>query len=234
MQSNFKTHLDDILTQVKHGTHFAFSKYADGEYKVLRNERITNCDNWTFDPDIHQYEQKLLLESFQYSANNYVVGISCPCCQPRSHVQWMRNNVKTKKVTWANLFVNSNYSTFKDKGFKLFDNWKGKVILVANESGINSKLPFKVDEYVPIKIGSWFNPELDIILEKCINMCKEDNQLFLFSGGPLGNMLCYKLHAINNNNTYIDIGSTINPWILGKNNRGYLKENGNNNKVCIW
>ena len=144
----------------------------------------------------------------------------------------MRDNVRTKNVTWANLFVNNNYLYFKDNFFPEFDKWEGEVTLVANEQGENKKLPFKIDNYLPIQIGSWFNPALEHI----INILKEkaiqsNNQLFLFSGGPLGNILCHQLHLINKNNTYIDIGSTINPWVVG-NNRGYL--NKKSNKVCVW
>lgn len=230
--TNFNTDIEFIFNKLKNKEHFAFSKYADGEYKVLRNEYITNCDNWTFNPKIHQLEYKYLLDSYHYNHPDYYVGISCPCCQPQPHIQWMRDNVGTKNITWANLFVNSNYEHFKQNFFTEFNNWEGEVTLVANEQGESQKLPFKVDNYLPIQIGSWFNPTLEHI----INILKEksletNNQLFLFSGGPLGNILTHQLHLINKNNTYLDIGSTINPWIVG-NNRGYLKHN--INKICTW
>ena len=230
--NSFKKDIEFIFNKLKNKESFSFSKYADGEYKVLINEYITNCDNWTFNPSKHQLEHQYLLNSYYYNHPDYYVGISCPCCQPQNHVQWMRDNVRTKNVTWANLFVNNNYLYFKDNFFPEFDKWEGEVTLVANEQGENKKLPFKIDNYLPIQIGSWFNPTLEHI----INILKEkaiqsNNQLFLFSGGPLGNILCHQLHLINKNNTYIDIGSTINPWIVG-NNRGYL--NNNQSKTCIW
>ncbi len=49
----FHDDFNTVLQKVKNRDSFSFSKYADGEYKILRNEKITNCDNWTFDPDIH-------------------------------------------------------------------------------------------------------------------------------------------------------------------------------------
>lgn len=229
---SFVSDIKFIFTKIKNKEHFAFSKYADGEYKVLRNEPITNCDHWSFDPSTHQTEYQYLLSSYQYSHPDYYVGISCPCCQPSSHIQWMRDNVKTKNVTWANLFVNGNYEFFKSNFFPEFDNWGGEVTLVANEQGINKELPFKVNNYVPIQIGSWFNPSLEEIIKSLKTKAQEsNNQLFLFSGGPLGNILAHQLHLVNQSNTYLDIGSTINPWIVG-NNRGYLRNN--KNKICIW
>lgn len=221
-----------IFNKVKNRDKFAFSKYADGEYKILVNENITNCDGWTFDKNINKKEYQLLTESFKYSHEDYYVGISCPCCQPKSHVEWMRNNVGSNNVTWANIFVNSNYSFFVDNFIPEFNKWKGNVVLFANKEGQEKELPFKVDKYIPLNLNSWKEPELSQIIEQSkIYSDKEKGQLFLFSAGPLGNMLSYSLHLHNKNNTYIDIGSTINPWIVG-NNRSYLK--GKNKKVCIW
>ena len=221
-----------LLEKIKNRDKFAFSKYADGEYKILINENIKNCDGWVFDKNINNIEHSLLLESFKYSHDDYYVGISCPCCQPKEHVQWMRDNVGTNNVTWANIFVNFNYPFFLENFIPEFDRWEGKVILFANKLGQNKELPFKVDKYVPLELESWKEPNLSNLIELSKKISDEEsNQLFLFSAGPLGNILSYKLHSYNKNNTYFDIGSTINPWTVG-NNRGYL--NGFNKKKCIW
>jgi hypothetical protein len=144
----------------------------------------------------------------------------------------MRDTVGVKNITWANLFVNDNYEYFKNKFFPEFNNWEGEVTLVANEKGEGKNLPFKIDNYLPIQIGSWFNPSLEHIIQLLkVKSKKTNNQLFLFSAGPLGNILSHQLHLVNQKNTYIDIGSTINPWVVG-NNRGYL--NKKSNKVCVW
>jgi hypothetical protein len=144
----------------------------------------------------------------------------------------MRDNVGSKNVTWANIFVNSNYEYFVKNFIPEFNKWEGRVVLFANKNGINKELPFKVDKYIPLNLNSWKEPELSKIIEESKLLVNEKNdQLFLFSAGPLGNILSHTLHSYNKNNTYIDIGSTINPWVVG-NNRGYLK--GNNKKTCIW
>jgi len=221
-----------IFNKLKNKECFSFSKYADGEYAILRNISITNCDGWTFNPVEHSEEQKLLLESFKYNHENYHVGIMCPCCNPMDGVQWMRDTAKTKNLTWANLFVNNNYPFFKEHFFPEFNSWSGRVILIGNEQGTNKKLPFKCNIFYPISIGAWINPKLTKTIKTFIKLAKEENnQLFLFSAGPLGNILAHQLHLINPNNTYLDIGSTINPW-LTNNNRGYL--NGLDQKTCIW
>lgn len=229
---SFNKDLFYILNKIKNREYFSFSKYADGEYAILRNQFITNCDGWTFDPQKHALEKKLLLESFEYSHENYHIGIVCPCCCSLESVNWMRAKAKTKNITWANLFVNNNYYDFKNNFFPEFNNWEGRVVLIGNENGVGKKLPFKCNIFYPIPIGAWINPTLTKIINRFKKLAKEENnQLFLFSAGPLGNILAHQLHLINPNNIYLDIGSTINPW-LTNNNRGYL--NGLDQKTCIW
>lgn len=230
--STFRSDLEFLLQKVINRDKFAFSKYADGEYKILVNENVVNCDGWVFDKVQHNIEYEFLLNSFTYSHPDYFVGISCPCCQPQKHVKWMRENVGTKNVTWANIFVNSNYNFFIENFIPEFNNWQGKVILFANEKGKDKKLPFKVDNYYPLHLNSWKEPYLSEIIETSKKIAdEEEDQLFLFSAGPLGNILSHQLHSHNKTNTYIDIGSTINPWTVG-NNRSYLS--GYNKKVCKW
>lgn len=232
-----KTFLKDfelILDKVKNRDSFSFSKYADGEYKILRNEKITNCDNWTFDPEQHQEEQKYLMESFQYDHKDYFVGVSCRCCQPTEDCNWMRDRVKSPNITWANLFVNSNYPHFLDEMLEEFQDWEGRVILLANEKGKDAPMPFDVDVYVPCNGHAFLMPHLGYHLaEMTLLAARQDGQLFLFSAGPLGNILAHRLHEVNPRNTYIDIGSTVNPWIVGSN-RGYLQRPPETLKTCIW
>ena len=39
------------------------------------------------------------------------------------------------------------------------------------------------------------------------------DSLFLFCAGPFGNILAHQLFESNPNNIYMDIGSTLNPWL---------------------
>jgi hypothetical protein len=227
---NFREDILILFNLLKNKTPFSFSKYADGEYAILINKHITNCDNWTFNPDIDNIYQNELFKSFQFNEDGYYVGISCPCCVSMDDVLWMRNNVGVDKnhLTWANIFVNGNYRTFVNLFIPEFKNHD--IVLVANKNANINNLPFNVVEHIPIGNTAWkenFNlvnelPEKDY-----------ENKLFLFCAGPLGNMLAAKMWEKNKNNIYIDIGSTLNPWLVG-NNRGYLRGSDTLNKICIW
>ena len=62
------------------------------------------------------------------------------------------------------------------------------------------------------------------------------DHLFLFCAGPFGNILSHQLFEFNADNTYIDIGSTLNHFLLGEagKNRGYLRNEPTINKICVW
>lgn len=230
---NFNEDIKVLLEMLKSDINFSFSKYADGEYAMLRNISITvqPCDNWSFRSELDKKYSDFLLESFKYFEPGYYVGISCPCCQPMPNVQWMRDTLGAPKeyVTWANIFVNGNYKFFMDNFIPEFK--KKKVVIVASEKGNKEKLPFEVEEYIPIKQTAW-RDNFDLV-EKLSNT-KHSGKLFLFCAGPLGNMLAYSMWKHNKNNTYMDIGSTLNPWIVGVN-RDYMYENGHYyGRNCIW
>lgn len=209
---------------------FSFSKYADGEYAILIDKYITNCDNWTFNPIIDETYYKELLNSFQFNEDGYYVGISCPCCVPMEDVLWMRQNVGVDKnhLTWANIFVNGNYNNFKKYFIPEFSNHD--IILIANRNATIENLPFKIEEFIPIDKTAW-KDNFNLVEE--LPKKEYNNKLFLFCAGPLGNMLAAKMWKYNKNNIYIDIGSTLNPWLVGTN-RGYLRGSETLNKICIW
>jgi len=89
-------------------------------------------------------------------------------------------------------------------------------------------LPFKV-KHVPIKSNPWDNDIETMVF--FLSMLLQKYNLVLFAAGPLGNILTSILWKLNNKITYLDIGSTLNPWLVG-NDRGYLKSP--SNKTCIW
>ena len=226
----FKEDFFIIYNLLKSRIPFSFSKYADGEYAILINKGITNCDNWTFNPEIDSIYRQELLDSFRFNDSNYYVGISCPCCVNNNDVQWMRNNVNVddSHLTWANLFVNGNYGNFKSLFIPEFSNHQ--IVLIANKYAAVDNLSFKIEEHIPIGDTAW-RENFNLVDE--LPRKEYKNKVFLFCAGPLGNMLAAKMWKYNKNNIYIDIGSTLNPWLVG-NNRDYLNGGKNLNKICTW
>lgn len=220
-----------IFNSLKNKEKFSFSKYADGEYEILRNNKITNCDNWTFEPEKHKEIRDELLSSYHFNEDGYYVGVSCPCCVGQNNANWMKENVgvKPENLTWANIFVNGNYSFFVENFIPEFSNHD--IIIVANQNSKTQNLPFKVEEHIPIT-NLAFVDNFDLV--KSLPEKPYEDKLFLFCAGPLGNMLAAKMWEKNKNNTYLDIGSTLNFQLTGQKNRGYLRGTETLKKTCIW
>lgn len=234
VNKSFSGDLVTLFDMLSNDQKFSFSKYADGEYAILRNSSITvqACDNWTYTADVDIKYGKVLTDSFQYNELGYYVGISCPCCQPLSAINWMRSNVGVSPdfLTWANIFVNGNYKYFLDNFIPFFKK-KKKIIIVATEKATKEKLPFNVEDYIPIKQTAW-RDNFHLVDE--LSSVNDSDKLYLFCAGPLGNMLAYKMWLKNKNNTYLDIGSTLNPWLVGKN-RDYMNPGLQYyGQKCIW
>lgn len=227
IKDSFRSDIEFLFERLKNKEKFSFSKYADGEFAILANQKITNADKWTYDPEKHSEMRDELIRSFKFKDKDYYVGVSCKCCQPETYVNWMREQSGQDILTWANLFVNSNYPYFKENFIPEFS--KHDIVLFAREDARIKDLPFKV-EHIPITSQAFID-NFNLVTEFPIN--QYTNKLFLFCAGPLGNMLAAKFWERNKNNTYLDIGSTLNPY-LTENNRGYLKGGNTKFKTCIW
>jgi len=236
-EKNYRNDLTYIIEKLRSKQSFAFSKYADGELHILSNKPINNGEFW-FNPKTDTLYRKQLIDSLRYKNDNYYVGISCPCCIGGKTVhEWYKkqSDQKLENLTWANIFVNGNHKYYIENMVPLYSNYD--VILVSNTDSNLQRLPFEVKKHFKIGKNAWIK-DTDLIneMKNFIDNERVEKSLFLFCAGPFGNILVQQLFDYNKKNTYIDIGSTLNHYLLGKdgNNRGYLRGERSINKVCIW
>ena len=230
-EKNFKDEIVILFKRLSSRKYFSFSKYADGEWLMMRNIPINNNEfNYTNDDEF--YKNKLI-ESFKFKDDGYYVGVSCPCCQGMEHQNMINfSEQKNENLTFANIFVNSNYSFYKDNFIEEYKNWN--VYLIANRDSKVDELPFKIEKFYPVDNTSW-RENYSLIDE--IKNENVEGKLFLFACGPFGNMLSHQLWESNKNNTYLDIGSTLNPWLQSE---GFKRDYYNNDasayssRECGW
>jgi hypothetical protein len=229
MNKIFRNELLILFDRLKKREPFSFSKFADGEWLMINNIPFNN-NEFSYTVEDNFYREKLI-ESFKYKDSKYYVGISCECCQGNDHYKMKEMSEQNdENLTFANIFVNDNYSTYTDLFIEEYKNWD--IHLVANKNAVINDLPFKIEEFYPVEGSAWkYNYDL-------IQKIKEKNlsgKLFLFCCGPFGNMLSHQLWESNKNNTYLDIGSTLNPWIKSEGfKRDYYINGSFSKKICIW
>jgi len=239
----FKGDFDYFLNKVKNNEHFSLSRWGDGELMILENKFIDIISKgdgeFKHDPNSksHLAMRDILMKSYTHKDDNYYIGIACHCCVGREKFEYMKNlsNQNENNLTWANIFVNSNYKYFLDEFLPTLKN--KKTILVANQVGYKNykSLPFNVDKYIPIEADAWVkNYNISDFLKNEITNNNMKDYIFLFAAGPFANILTYELWVHDKNNTYIDIGSTLDKMLGLQVTRRYLRGADTLNKVCLW
>jgi len=248
---DFTEHFFMLYDKFKAKENFAFSRFSDGEMRIMQNKELVLGDGFNkiggrrrrshyepedkkhFDPKKHQFLREKLFEAYRYKAYNYYVGLSCRCCVGfsgfRQMVNWRGGD--DEYLTWSNLWVNANYPLFKKYMIPEFSN--RKMIYVVNEKADLSGLPFRVVRDFRIGENCIVN-DFDKWVDAAVWI--EDNNVtdnvFIFSASSLSNVMIYELYKRYPQNTYIDIGTTLNPYIGLDGTRGYLT--GKNRKQCVW
>jgi hypothetical protein len=232
---DFNFFLDLLKNNIPH----AIVRFGDGELSIIRNKEIDitkKCaGEFKFLPTDKKdlFLRGLLKESISFENPMYFKGIVCPCCGNINTFNEMKNYAKTN-LTWANIFVNSNYSLVKRQYIPLLK--ERKTILICNkkcESKIKN-LPFKPTFLFFVGTNAW--KENFSLIEKVKKFLKDKQKFVLLScAGPLSNILIYSIWKDQpNKNILINSGSIFDPWIFGKTRKYHTEGSPNTKKVCIW
>lgn len=238
----FTEEIKTIFNSLKNKENFAFTKYADGEMYIMQNKNIDllgKC-NGEFKYDngdkTDAFYRDKLIESFKYKDSQYFVSVGCPCCIGENDSNWMKDfsNQDYKNLTWANIFVNANYKFYVENFIPEYNNHK--IIIVCNcKADLNGLFGNNLIKDFRVGRNAWKdNYGLVDVMKSYIDENNIEDHLFLFAAGPFGNILIYELFKHNKNNTYLDIGSTLDPMIGLGGTRGYHVGAPTINKTCKW
>ena len=246
MFKNFHKDFDELVRMIKEGENFAFSRFSDGELFILQNKTVvlaekhyitgdvsgpniyTKEEQKEFHPEQHSFYRQKLIDSFKHNQKNYFKGI---CTATDGHVgrqnfDWMIDfhGGDHANLTFANLLINANYSRFVEEVVPLLGS--RKVLYIVNENANVMKLPFSVEKSFIIGSNCMVNnynvvqEVMDYIEAKDVN-----NAIVLCSAASLSNFVIHECFKMNQNNTFLDIGSCLNPLLDlegWKYTRGYL------------
>jgi len=269
---DFTKEFDKLLSLVSSKEPFAFSRFSDGEVTILRNKKLTLGDGFFvqadvhgenpykvpentypeeerkhFDPESDSKFQKRLVESFVFKKRNYFKGIPPQNGIFDTNHSWsfcvgMYGDKDHEHLSFTNVMINDNYKRFIYEMLPVFKN--KKIVLVSNENSDLSDLPFDIVKHFPIGSNCIKN-NLDLV-EECKVWIQENgikNHIFLFSASSLSNILCHELYKDFDNNQYMDIGSSLGPYLRlegWKGTRTYLHtfwSNPNNpppQEIDVW
>jgi hypothetical protein len=202
--------LNLILNKIKNKQPFALIRFGDGEKNIINNIEC-NRKGFSYDPgDIRDSEFRYnLIKSLEYNGGkNYFVGLND---------SKLEKEVKGTIIS-PMIFVNQNYIDFLKKITPLFND----CILIANKKGNIDKLPFKPLDVIKIEDKFWHNTESESLhIGLLYWLYDKSTQIILVAGGAWSNVLIHRLWQSNKNHIYIDIGSTLDPFLFGKKTRKY-------------
>lgn len=259
--SRYKEDFFLLLKKLKNKEHFAFTRYSDGEVFVMQNKKLIletshvvvgekvynhgySIDDYkNFDPSEHSFVKDKLIESFSFQKKNYFVGAGCgKCtCAIREHIPWMSQHYRNgeEHLTTPNLLVNSNYPMFINHYLKEFK--QHPIVMVCSQNADLAGLPFSVVK--DFRVGKNCIVNDHHLIKEMKNWIKDVNikdHLFLFSASSLSEILIYELFKDFDQNTYIDIGTTLHYHMKLGIERNYLKAFWLNEgrpeifQSCVW
>jgi len=240
-KDDFKKAILLFYNKLKNGENFALSRWGDGELKILKGEAIDitrkEHGEFKYQPENREDERlrQILWQAFNYQHPDYYVGIGCPCCVGVEKFQWFKQNSHQsyESLTFANVFVNSNYDFFLKSFIDLLKD--KKTVIVCNKKARLKKLPFKPVKVFRIGVNAWKSDfHLRDEISNWINSSNIENHIFLFCAGPLSNILVYTLFKEHPHNTYIDMGSALDPFLGLGFTRDYLRGGFTRRKICVF
>ena len=217
----YSTCLDYFINLIRNKQNFAIMKCADGEFAISKNKtiRVQIADDWTFNSD--SILNKHFNDSLNLMQTNVFYGVSGPTDSEEICDYWYKNIPNTHNITFANVFVNTNFEKWEN----FLKNADYNCVLISQvcpESrklgGINIIDYLSIDKYL---VNHW-DTEYEKYFNLVSNLAKKyTNTLFFISAGPLANIFVHRMYLENPNNTYIDSGSSIDVFTKGFITRPY-------------
>lgn len=206
---------------------FAFVRYGDGEIALMKGDIVGegtqaySVDKWSA-PNQQTIVGMQLLESLEHAEDNYYYAIPA-VSDNKDNCDFLRNRIKTKNITFANLWVNANYKRMKE----FYHNLSKDIYVICNQKAHPTNFPFNVVDLIPFPddcVYYWNSYGEDYINRLLSYVSATDKQTFFVSCGPISEILIHRMYLANPNNQYIDVGSSIDEFVHRSITRPYMIE----------
>jgi hypothetical protein len=208
---------------------FSFVRYADGEVMLIngipvgKSTQAYQIDNWYSDGQ-NTIIGNDLLSTLKTDNKDFYFAISSKTDNLNDY-NFLFNSLNNKNnITFANLWINANY----EKHINNIKNLKRNVVLICNEKCDINNVPFNVSKFIPFPddcVNFWENNKTNFSNTIKKVSSEYSDTLFIICCGPLSAVLIKLMFENNENNTYIDFGSSMDEFIHGKKTRPYMFEN---------
>lgn len=226
----FNSDFNFFWEKIETGENFVFTRYADGEVLLMKglsvnhNTQAYNIDKWSSPSTLTKVGEQLL-QTLEHKDKNYYYAISSKSDNIQDY-DFLIKNIKqdVSNITFVNLWINANYLKTLNK----FKSLKREVNLICNYKAKSENFPFKVKTITHFPddcVKFWEEKNEEFINELCLKYQNCNNELFFISCGPVSEIIIHNLYLLNKNNTYIDVGSSIDEFVHKTKTRPYMDDN---------
>lgn len=241
MKQEFKEDFFEVMRMIVETDSMALSRYADGEANVLKNNTIGNKDGWLYKQDKNLVFRADLRKALLCTDPNFLYGISCTCCDKPTH-DYLLSIIRTgrENLTFSNIFVNANFPLFQEHFLKTLAASKKDIVVCTGKKArmrdLNERVPVKDFIPVPGNCVVWWEKNREYIRGLMdLKASQFTNAVFFFAAGPLSEILIHEMWQVNPRNIYVDIGSTLDPFLFRRNSRVYHRGDSEFAKrYCSW
>ncbi|WP_320675945.1 hypothetical protein [Prochlorococcus sp. MIT 1300] len=256
---NFQAHLRELNRLIELKVPFAFNRISDGELfmmdglgidlaadgakiagKKVNLQKFASWDHKTFNPNTDHQIAKGLHNALKCRMKNYIIGLPCPCCCDPNKVAQIRRETNSIQ-SWANLLVNHNYKGFIETSLPLILD-RDVLIAINEHADITLFSTCPSVKWVPVPNGVL--QKIDPFREKFLHECSlaKPGSLVLIGASAAAKILIHEGFKHFPWLSFIDIGTTLNPFLKLGLGRDYLNSywkpktspQGYGNRICIW
>ena len=129
------------------------------------SQKYNGEHQYTPNNDNDEKHRQILADSLSYDNQQYYVGLRCRCCVGDEKCDQLRQQSQQQedRLTWANLFVNANYSVFLEETIPVIQS--RKINIICHEKAQLDDLPFEVCHDFRIGSNAWVNNYQDTLKE---------------------------------------------------------------------
>jgi hypothetical protein len=201
--------ISDIIKLIKNDIPFSFVRFNDGEMMAIDKVGVSVARG---DQKVNESLHLSLKEAILFRYENYWIGKPCGTCFPKHRKLYdsmveadykyqTRATVLCNNGNWKKFINECKNGLFKDK--RIF--WVG---------GNNQKIEKlkEIDIYIYDNFLIPFKNSWDYVKDVELNIKKSNVDIVMMSCGPMSRYLCYKMYKENPSISFIDIGSTFDPF----------------------
>jgi hypothetical protein len=218
----WSTCLDYFIDKLRKNEAFTFLRFADGERAILENRSITannGPDKWSFREGSVLSSQ--LLKSLNMTQTNVYYAISGPSDNDFEYKFYCNSILNKTNITYANLFINQNYGQWKE----FLNEFDRECVLISCSAPVSGKIgAVRILDHIPLpeKLVNEWDARCEAYTATMKKLAARYNRtMFFVSAGPISEVFIQTMYEINPNNTYLDVGSSIDEFTKGFITRPY-------------